>query len=211
MAERCDGNDTTEAEQGVCSSGVQGQSDRIIQGLGEPDESRQEAEQVGVSRQEAEWSGGSRKGVEQGDNMRDKLEDVGAVVEEPGIEVQRDTNEEAVLTGLVSTRVELAQDVLMEEVPDQCRYTHMFFLLVFDHNNHHPVPVLFCVLTADDEPTADDSHCQATSPQGQRVSALSQIEVLYDIAVIVWLVPVHLHRFAINLLHWLCLSSSVVH
>ena len=181
MAERCDSNDTIQAEQSVRSSSVQGQSGEIIHGSEEHDRNRQ-AEQVGVSRQEAEWSGGSRQGVEQGDNMRDRLEDVGAVVEEPGIEVQRDTNEEAVLTGLVSTRVELAQDVLMEEVPDQCRCTHMIFLVLLNTTTSTLIPFLFCVFTADgDEPSADDSHYQAMF-QEQRVSALSQIELLYGIA-----------------------------
>ena len=115
-----DGNDTLEALHGRHSSSVRGQSSDVTEMSGERNGSRQVAEQSDVSRVEAECTGGSGQGLLQCGNLINELEDAGTVVEEPGIEVQRDGNEEAVITGLVSTHMELAQDVLKEELPDLC-------------------------------------------------------------------------------------------
>ena len=117
-AEQYDVNGTMEAEHGIHISCVQGQSIDVTERSGEHDMSRQQSEQDAVSVQVAERTCGSRQGFVRGDNIRDELQSEGTLLEEAGIEVQRDTNEEAVLTGLVSTPVELAQDVLREEVPD---------------------------------------------------------------------------------------------
>lgn len=115
-----DGNDTLEVLHGRHSSSVRGQSSDVTEMSGEHNGSRQVAEQSDVSRVEAECTGGSGQGLVQCGNLINELEDAGTVVEEPGIEVQRDGNEEAVITGLVSTHMELAQDVLKEELPDLC-------------------------------------------------------------------------------------------
>lgn len=134
MAEQDAGNDVLEAvqcvnkqgsEQGGNSSQVSTHDDASRQVLTLTGYNRHESVQSDGSRQKQGHSGGSRREFEQRDNIRDELREVGEVVEEPGIEVQRDTNEEAVLTGLVSTQVELAQDILMEEVPDLCKCTRI--------------------------------------------------------------------------------------
>ena len=118
--EQYDVNGTLEAVHYIHTSCVQGQRTDATERSGEHHMSRQEAEQDVLS-QEAERTGGSTQGFMQGDIMRDELQNEGTVLVEPGIEVQRDTNEEAVLTRLVSTPIELAQDVLREEVPDLCK------------------------------------------------------------------------------------------
>ena len=125
MAEQSNGDGIIEAAQGGNSLQTLEQSDDNSQVSAYGGGSRQVLELTSYSGQETEHGDGSGQELEQDGYMRDELQEVGAVVEEPGIEVQRDTNEEAVLTGLVSTQVELAQDVLMQEVPDMRKCIYM--------------------------------------------------------------------------------------
>lgn len=125
-AKQDDSNDTLDALHGRHTISVRGQSSDATEMSEEHNGSGQVAEQSAVSRVEAECTGGSGQGLVQCGNLINELEDAGTVVEEPGIEVQRDGNEEAVISGLVSTHMELAQDVLKEELPELCALVYLY-------------------------------------------------------------------------------------